>query len=43
MIHVGYCVCAKHPDDILIKKNEQVIRLRLRNCEIRKRVVERIR
>ena len=41
-IHIGICICAKNPKDVKIKKEDEEILLKIKNCEIKKKTKRRI-
>lgn len=41
-IHIGICVCTKHPKNVEVKKTDKEILLKLKGCEIRKKTVKKV-
>ena len=42
-IQVRMCVCGKNPKDVKIKKTDTTVFLKLRKCEIKKKVLQKIK
>ena len=42
-IRIGMCICSKNPKDVMIKKKDEEVLLKIKNCEIKKKTKRKVK